>query len=100
MSCYRHVSLVKIQGKEFEFEPIRLRSVRPFLFEEFSLAAAHDPENKVNLNSKVAVNKYLKGRVSRCLVVAIESERRSPHAESGQRAHREGERGMGRTSSR
>lgn len=55
--------MIKIQGKEFEFEPIRLKSVRPFLFEEVSLANCHDPENKINLNTKVSVNKFLKKKV-------------------------------------
>ncbi|SGY15283.1 BQ5605_C013g07313 [Microbotryum silenes-dioicae] len=60
----KHVSLIKIQGKEFEFEPIRLRTVRPFIFEDISLSEAHDPSRKVNLKDKVAVNRYLKGRVN------------------------------------
>jgi double-strand break repair protein MRE11 len=63
--AHRHVGLIKIQGKEFEFEPIRLRSVRPFVFEEISLAEYHDKqtEEKKKLNTKIAVNKYLKGKV-------------------------------------
>lgn len=61
----RHVGLIKIQGKEFEFEPIRLRSVRPFIFEDIALAPYHDKQtdDRKKLTSKVAVNKYLKSKV-------------------------------------
>ncbi|GAA6019654.1 hypothetical protein JCM10207_006959 [Rhodosporidiobolus poonsookiae] len=62
----KHVGLLRIQGKEFEFEPIRLRSVRPFVFEEVSLAEYHDKQtdDRKKLNTKVAVNKFLKARVN------------------------------------
>ncbi|GAA5849243.1 hypothetical protein JCM8547_006490 [Rhodosporidiobolus lusitaniae] len=68
----KHVGLIKIQGKEFEFEPIRLRSVRPFVFKEISLAEYHDKqtEEKKKLNTKVAVNKYLKVKVNELIVKA------------------------------
>ena len=59
----RHVSLLKIQGKEFEMEPIRLRSVRPFVWEEVSLIEAAEGDD-VDLSTKVKVNKFLKGKVS------------------------------------
>lgn len=61
----RHVGLIKIQGKEFEFEPIRLRSVRPFVFEEVSLSIYHErqEDDRKKLTSKMAVNKYLKSKV-------------------------------------
>ena len=61
----RHVGLLKIQGKEWEFEPIRLRSVRPFVFEEISLYEYHEDQkdDRKKLTSKVAVNKYLKSKV-------------------------------------
>lgn len=59
------MGLIKIQGKEFEFEPIRLRSVRPFIFEDIALASYHDKQtdDRKKLTSKVAVNKYLKSKV-------------------------------------
>ncbi|GAA5999486.1 MRX complex nuclease subunit [Rhodotorula paludigena] len=62
----KHVGLIKIQGKEFEFEPIRLRSVRPFVFEEVSLSVYHErqEDDRKKLTSKVAVNKYLKSKVN------------------------------------
>ncbi|BGO97365.1 Double-strand break repair protein MRE11 [Rhodotorula toruloides] len=62
----KHVGLIKIQGKEFEFEPIRLRSVRPFVFEEISLLDYHEKQtdDRKKLMSKVAVTKYLKTKVN------------------------------------
>ncbi|BGP33197.1 meiotic recombination [Rhodotorula toruloides] len=62
----KHVGLIKIQGKEFEFEPIRLRSVRPFVFEEISLLNYHEKQtdDRKKLMSKVAVTKYLKTKVN------------------------------------
>ncbi|BGP17491.1 hypothetical protein JCM10213_004413 [Rhodosporidiobolus nylandii] len=62
----KHVGLLRIQGKEMEFEPIRLRSVRPFVFEEINLLEYHDQqtEDKKKLDSKVKVNKYLKAKVN------------------------------------
>ncbi|GAA5871171.1 hypothetical protein JCM3774_006812 [Rhodotorula dairenensis] len=65
-SIPKHVGLIKVQGKEFEFEPIRLRSVRPFIFEDLALAMYHDKQtdDRKKLTSKVAVNKYLKSKVN------------------------------------
>ncbi|GAA5839543.1 hypothetical protein JCM9279_005973 [Rhodotorula babjevae] len=65
-SIPKHVGLLKIQGKEWEFEPIRLRSVRPFIFEEVSLFDYHEDqtEDRKKLSSKVAVNKFLKSKVN------------------------------------
>ncbi|GAA5929988.1 MRX complex nuclease subunit [Sporobolomyces koalae] len=61
----KHVGLIKIQGKEFDFTPIRLRSVRPFVFKEISLGEYHhqQTDDKKKLTSKQAVTKYLKARV-------------------------------------
>lgn len=44
-------------------EPIRLRSVRPFVWEEVSLIEAAEGDD-VDLSTKVKVNKFLKGKVS------------------------------------
>ena len=58
---HRHVALIKIQGKEFEFEPIRLRSVRPFIFGDINLM---DEQNKgAVLKTKLQVEKFLRGKV-------------------------------------
>ncbi|BGP41322.1 meiotic recombination [Rhodotorula kratochvilovae] len=68
----KHVGLIKIQGKEFEFEPIRLRSVRPYVFEEISLLDYHEDQtdDRKKLTSKVAVNKYLKSKVDELIARA------------------------------
>lgn len=45
-------------------ESIRLRSVRPFLFEELSLISYSEAdEGAVDLTTKVKVNKFLKSKV-------------------------------------
>ncbi|KAK4052670.1 meiotic recombination [Microbotryomycetes sp. JL201] len=66
-SIPKHVSLIKIQGKEFEFEPIRLRTVRPFIFEEISLSDIVARDDSIDLSSKVKVTKYLKMRVTQLI---------------------------------
>lgn len=45
-------------------EPIRLRSVRPFVWDEVSLLAAQDVDD-VELDTKVKVNQFLKLKVTR-----------------------------------
>ncbi|KAL8287436.1 hypothetical protein RQP46_003294 [Phenoliferia psychrophenolica] len=59
----KHVSLLTIQGKEFEMQPIRLRSVRPFVWDEISLVEAAEGDD-VDLSTKVKVNKFLKAKVN------------------------------------
>lgn len=45
--------------------PIRLRSVRPFVFDKVSLQEAQDEaDDEKLLDSKVKVNKFLKKKVS------------------------------------
>ncbi|GAA5967733.1 hypothetical protein JCM3765_000014 [Sporobolomyces pararoseus] len=83
----KHVGLIKIQGKEFDFTPIRLRSVRPFVFSEISLAEYHDrqTEDKKKLNSKQAVTKYLKVKVNELIQQANrEWDELHPDEEEGQ----------------
>jgi double-strand break repair protein MRE11 len=74
-----------VQGKEFEFEPIRLRSVRPFIFEEFALAQVQAEDEGINLNSKVAVAKYLKSRVNQ-LIQQANDEWDEIHKDDGDEA--------------
>jgi double-strand break repair protein MRE11 len=62
ISLGRHVALLQIQGKEFELEPIPLRTVRPFVLEEVILSEASDEEG-FDLNDQIAVSKFLKSRV-------------------------------------
>lgn len=85
----RHVGLIQIQGKEFEFKPIRLRSVRPFIFEDLVLSTYHDKQtdDRKKLNSKVAVNKYLKAKVSFRLGFGMNGLLTRDEC-TGQRAHR------------
>lgn len=58
----KHVGLLKIQGKQFHMEKIRLRSVRPFVIDEVSLDEVADEED-IAFDNRVQVNQYLKKRV-------------------------------------
>ena len=61
--CSRHVALLKIQGKEFQLQPIPLRTVRPFVMDEIVLTEIAE-EIGFDVTDQMAVTKYLKGRVS------------------------------------
>lgn len=43
-------------------QPIRLRSVRPFVWDEVSLIEVQEGDD-IDLSTKVKVNKFLKGKV-------------------------------------
>ncbi|GAA6017549.1 hypothetical protein JCM8202_000328 [Rhodotorula sphaerocarpa] len=88
-SIPKHVSLIKIQGKEFEFEPIRLRSVRPFIFEDVVLSTYHDKQtdDRKKLTSKVAVTKYLKAKVNE-LIDRANKEWDELHADDDEESER------------
>ncbi|KAF8839702.1 DNA repair exonuclease [Paxillus ammoniavirescens] len=62
-SIEKHVALLQIQGKEFELEPIPLRTVRPFVLEEVIISEAADEEG-FDLNDQIVVSKFLKSRVN------------------------------------
>ncbi|KIM54268.1 hypothetical protein SCLCIDRAFT_1222146 [Scleroderma citrinum Foug A] len=61
-SIEKHVSLLQIQGKEFEMKPIPLRTVRPFVLEDVVLSEAAEEEG-FDLNDQITVSKFLKSRV-------------------------------------
>jgi double-strand break repair protein MRE11 len=60
------VALVKICGKEFDMEPISLRTVRPFVIEGLNLLDAAEEEG-FDPKSQVEVAKFLRSRVGRHL---------------------------------
>lgn len=60
---YRHVALLKIQGKEFEMTPIPLRTVRPFVIESIVLSEIAEEEG-LDLSDQMEITKFLKQRVS------------------------------------
>lgn len=91
-STCRHVSLIKVQNKEFEFKPIRLRSVRPFIYEDISLTHAQADDENLDLSSKVLVNKYLKSRV-RDLIKRANDEWDELHRDDEEGSDDEGEDG-------
>lgn len=68
---HRHVSLVTIQGaEEFEMRSIRLRTVRPFIFDEIVLADEQKADSKLDLRTKSQINQFLKKKV-RCPVLLL-----------------------------
>ena len=67
----RHVAIVSIQGKEFKFDPIRLRTVRPFVTEEVVLSEIADEED-LDLTDQSQIHKYLKSRVDALIARAHE----------------------------
>ena len=62
LTCFRHVALLQIQGKEFKMTPLPLRTVRPFVIEEFSLAEAGE-EQGIDLNNPMEITQFLKSKV-------------------------------------
>lgn len=58
----RHVALLQIQGKEFKMTPLPLRTVRPFVIEDLSLAEAGE-EHGIDLNDPMEITKFLKSKV-------------------------------------
>ncbi|KAK4701630.1 double-strand break repair protein MRE11, partial [Phenoliferia sp. Uapishka_3] len=85
-SIPKHVSLLKIQGKEFEMTPIRLRSVRPFVWEEISLIEASEGDD-IDLSTKVKVNQFLKKKVNE-LIDKANAEWDELHPDDGEDAER------------
>ncbi|KAJ3005189.1 Double-strand break repair protein mre11a [Thoreauomyces humboldtii] len=55
----KHVAILKITGQSFRVEPIRLRSVRPFIMDEVSLKDI----NGLRPTDQKAVNEFLQERV-------------------------------------
>lgn len=62
-SLPKHVGILKIQGKAFDMEKVRLKTVRPFIMDDIVVSDVAEIEN-IQLENKVQVNKYLKTRVS------------------------------------
>lgn len=67
----KHVGLLKIQGKQFQMEKLRLRSVRPFVIDDVNLEEVTEIE-EIALEDKIQVNKYLKKRVHELIAKANE----------------------------
>ncbi|KAF9467208.1 Metallo-dependent phosphatase-like protein [Collybia nuda] len=59
----KHVALLKIEGKEFQMEPIPLRTVRPFVIEQVVLNEVADEEG-LDITDQMEISKYLKAKVN------------------------------------
>jgi double-strand break repair protein MRE11 len=58
----RHAALLQIQGKEFQLQPLPLRTVRPFVLDELALLEAAADEG-FEASDQHAVTKFLRARV-------------------------------------
>ncbi|KIY62380.1 DNA repair exonuclease, partial [Cylindrobasidium torrendii FP15055 ss-10] len=58
----KHVALLKIQGKDFQMNPIPLRTVRPFVIDEVVLSEVAE-EQGFELSDQIAINSFLKKKV-------------------------------------
>ncbi|TRM67043.1 Metallo-dependent phosphatase-like protein [Schizophyllum amplum] len=58
-SVPKHVALLSIQGKEFNLQPIALRTVRPFVVEDVVLSEEED----LDLTDQKQITNFLKSRV-------------------------------------
>ncbi|KAG8818563.1 meiotic recombination [Serendipita sp. 399] len=80
-SLTKHCALLEIQGKAFQITPIGLRTVRPFKMDTIYLTAAAE-ENDINLDDKMAINTFLKRRITEMIRDAKkEFEERNADAE-------------------
>ena len=61
----KHVAIVSITGRDFKSEPIRLKSVRPFIFKDFVLAQDKDAV-------KIAKKHEHKSELTRLLIAKVE----------------------------
>ena len=60
----RHVAFLEIRGKEFNLQPIPLRTVRPFVLDDVVLTEAAE-EGGFDVNDQIQVGNFLKRRVIR-----------------------------------
>lgn len=58
---FRHVALLQIQGKDFQMEPIPLRTVRPFVIDEVCLLEAAEDDD-FDVTDQIVVGKFLRGK--------------------------------------
>lgn len=62
----RHVGILSVQGDQFQIAEIPLKTVRPFEMDEIILTdEAAVAENKINLEDKDTITRYLRERASR-----------------------------------
>ena len=61
-SLCRHVALLSVKGTDFKIEPIKLKTVRPFLLDTVTLA-----DSGVSPHETESVLKYLEDKV--CLLI-------------------------------
>ncbi|KAJ4489977.1 Metallo-dependent phosphatase-like protein [Lentinula aciculospora] len=75
----KHVALLTIHDKEFQIEPLPLRTVRPFVIEEVVLREVADEEG-FELSDQIEISKFLKAKVN-TLIEKAEEEWQERNAE-------------------
>lgn len=55
----KHVAIVSITGKEFKVEPIRLKTVRPFVMKEVILSEEKEPKKIAKKENRTLLTQYL-----------------------------------------
>ncbi|KAJ3719144.1 Metallo-dependent phosphatase-like protein [Lentinula guzmanii] len=75
----KHVALLTIHDKEFQIEPLPLRTVRPFVIEEVVLSEVAEEEG-FDLSDQIEISKFLKAKVN-ALIVKAEEEWQDRSAE-------------------
>ncbi|KAG6835512.1 meiotic recombination, partial [Arthromyces matolae] len=81
----KHVALLQIQGKEFQMDPLPLRTVRPFVIENVVLSEAAEEEG-FDLSDQIEISKFLKSRVNALIEQANQlwDERNAKAIEDGE----------------
>ncbi|KAJ3764423.1 DNA repair exonuclease [Lentinula raphanica] len=75
----KHVALLTIHDKEFQIEPLPLRTVRPFVIEEVVLSEVAEEEG-FDLSDQIEISKFLKAKVN-ALIEKAEDEWQERNAE-------------------
>ncbi|KAJ3901154.1 Metallo-dependent phosphatase-like protein [Lentinula edodes] len=75
----KHVALLTIHDKEFQIEPLLLRTVRPFVIEEVVLSEVADEEG-FDLSDQIEISKFLKAKAN-ALIEKAQDEWQERNAE-------------------
>ena len=68
----KHVAILSVTGRDFKVEPIRLKSVRPFVMEEIVLSEDKEAKTFAKKDNRTLLTTYLVGVVERLIEQAKE----------------------------
>lgn len=78
-SIDKHIGLLWIRGTEFRMEPIKLRSVRPFIFDSIHLGEVEDELGFNEGNTVEKVQEYVADKVRKMMLLAKDKESDHPN---------------------